>query len=326
MAEFAATGEFTIPLENGTKPGMKSARLDNLSMDQWLSEQGFDSPSLKWFVDYSCRDDYGAHSRDTSAWAGVHYFASREHDDKGPFTWPEGNGWLVKRLMKRIGRYVRTSSMVTRVEVEPRGVRVSTEQTLYLADRVIWAAPTFLLRYVSEQAPDTSAMVYSPWVTANVTLDRMPREHKSELAWDNVIYDSPSLGYVVATHQSLRSQIDRSVWTWYYALAGAKPQDVRRMLLEKDWTYWKEMVLNDLERAHPDIRQCVSRIDVMRLGHAMARPVVGWMQNPARRSLATWGDRVVLAHSDLSGFSIFEEAQYHGVRAADRMIAKLGQG
>ena len=34
-------------------------------------------------------------------------------------------------------------------------------------------------------------------------------------------------------------------------------------------------ILNDLARAHPDIRECVSRIDVMRFGHAMARPVPG---------------------------------------------------
>ena len=31
---------------------------------------------------------------------------------------------------------------------------------------------------------------YSPWLTANLTLDRLPRESGTELAWDNVIYGS----------------------------------------------------------------------------------------------------------------------------------------
>ncbi|MBL8231154.1 MAG: hypothetical protein JNL98_21860, partial [Bryobacterales bacterium] len=179
--------------------------------------------------------------------------------------------------------------------------------------------------YVSEEAPDCGGLTYSPWITANLTLDRMPRDHNSELAWDNVIYDSPSLGYVAATHQNLNSRIDRSVWTYYWALADRPPADVRRMLLEKDWGHWKDLILRDLERAHPDIRQCVARIDVMRLGHAMVRPAPGWIFGETRRRLVAWGSDIVLANSDLSGFSIFEEAQYRGVQAADRILKRLGR-
>ena len=68
-------------------------------MSSWLDRNKFNSPYLRWYVDYACRDDYGAHAADTSAWAGIHYFASREHEDKGPVTWPEGNGWLVRALV-----------------------------------------------------------------------------------------------------------------------------------------------------------------------------------------------------------------------------------
>jgi hypothetical protein len=34
--------------------------------------------------------------------------------------------------------------------------------------------------------------------------------------------------------------------------------------------------------------------------------------------------RILFANSDLSGFSIFEGAQYRGVTAADRALAQLG--
>jgi len=114
------------------------------------------------------------------------------------------------------------------------------------------------------------------------------------------------------------------VWTFYWALAEGTPEVNRKMVLEKDWGYWKEAILRDLERVHPDIRQCVSRIDVMRFGHAMARPKPGAIFSEERRKLAKLEGRVLCANSDLSGFSIFEEAQYRGVRAAEKTLERLG--
>src|SRR5207245_973301 len=169
----------------------------------------------------------------------------------------------------------------------------------YTADALIFAAPTFLAPYIFEDAPTTRGFEYSPWLTANLTLDRLPRERGLEMAWDNVIYDSPALGYVVATHQSLSSRVDRTVWTYYWALAQGAPAQNRRVLLEKDWGYWKEAILNDLSRAHPDIRSCVSRIDIMRMGHAMARPTVGFLHSADRQRLANRAGAIWFGNSDL---------------------------
>jgi hypothetical protein len=91
-------------------------------------------------------------------------------------------------------------------------------------------------------------------------------------------------------------------------------------LLSSDWTHWKEAIFHDLERVHPDVRQCVSRIDIMRMGHAMARPKIGAIFSQERRVLSKPQGRVLFANSDLSGFSIFEEAQYRGVVAAERVL------
>ncbi len=107
-------------------------------------------------------------------------------------------------------------------------------------------------------------------------------------------------------------------------MAQAPPAENRRLLLAKDWGYWKEFILDDLERAHKDIRSCVSRIDIMRLGHAMARPVAGFLTSEERRRAAGRSGSFLFANSDLSGFSIFEEAQYRGVTAADRALQHLG--
>jgi hypothetical protein len=62
----------------------------------------------------------------------------------------------------------------------------------------------------------------------------------------------------------------------------------------------------------------------MRIGHAMARPNVGAIFSAERRNLTKPQGRILFANSDLSGFSIFEEAQYRGVTAADLVARKLG--
>jgi glycine/D-amino acid oxidase-like deaminating enzyme len=319
MHQFRATGQFTIPMERGARP----SPLDAGSMAAWMRDEGFDSPYLNWYVDYACRDDYGALAQDTSAWAGVHYFASREPDEKGPLTWPEGNGWIVKKLMAKLHNYVRPNSMVHRAVRAGRQWRVLAGDSEYIADAVIFAAPSFLAPYLIEGNFSSWKPQYSPWLTANLIVERLPRENGFELAWDNVIYESPALGYVVATHQNLRTHEERSVWTYYWSLASGTPAQNRRLLLGKDWSYWKDAILNDLSRAHPDVRDCVSRIDIMRMGHAMPRPTPGFLQSPGRLAAIKPTRGLFFAHSDLSGFSIFEEAQYRGVTAADRALKMI---
>lgn len=306
--QFRASGEFTIPM----RLGARASELDRISMQEWLARNRFTSPYLDWYINYACRDDYGSLARDTSAWAGIHYFASREPEEKGPLTWPEGNGWIVRRLIERLQPYIRLNSPVYSITKADKRLRVRTESVDYIAEKVIFAAPTFLAPYTIENAPRVD-FIYSPWLTANLVIERPPED----VAWDNVIYDSPTLGYVDATHMSLKTFIDRSVWTFYWSLADRPPADARRLLLEKDWTWWRDAILNDLERAHPGIRNRVSRIDIMRIGHAMSRPIPGFLES--RLKFENRGP-IFFANSDLSGFSIFEEAQYHGVAAADRCL------
>jgi NAD(P)-binding Rossmann-like domain len=322
FTKYRRSGEFTIPLERGRTNRFKN--LDQISFSDWLLQQGFDSPLLHWYMNYACRDDYGALAKDTSAWAGVHYFSSREVEEKGPLTWPEGNGWITRRLLERVGENVRTAEMVHRITTQQHGVSVFAGETEYQAEFAIFAAPSFLGAYVMENFPRLHDFVYSPWLTANLALEWLPDSRGAEPTWDTVFFDSPTLGYVDATHQTLRTHIDRTVWTFYWALADGSPAQKRQLLLEKDWNYWKEAILSDLQRVHADIRQCVSRIDVMRMGHAMIRPAVGSIFSEERRRIAAMDRRVLIANSDLSGISIFEEAQYRGVEAARKVLQAVG--
>ena len=322
IKEFRATGDFTIPMQVGLNSRVQ--HLDKVSFADWLRAQGMDSRLVSWYMNYCCRDDYGALAAETSAWAGIHYFASREVDEKGPLTWPEGNGWIVRRLLERVGGFVRNGQMVHHISQQGRGYRVFAGDTEYQAEFVIFAAPTFLAPYLIEDFAPLHDFEYSPWLTANLTLDHLPESYGTDPTWDNVVMDSPTLGYVDALHQTLRTHTDGTVWTFYWALAEGAASQNRQLLLEKDWTYWKEAILHDLERVHPDIRRCVSRIDVMRMGHAMARPRLGAIFSDERVRLRAPKGRLLLANSDLSGFSIFEEAQYRGVRAAEQVLERVG--
>jgi hypothetical protein len=51
---------------------------------------------------------------------------------------------------------------------------------------------------------------------------------------------------------------------------------------------------------------------------------VGSIFDPRRRELATGQGRLVFANSDVSGISIFEEAQFRGVEAAEKALDRLG--
>jgi phytoene dehydrogenase-like protein len=326
MQAFRETGAFTIPSARGRVSRAHThdvAALDMLSMDAWMDRQGFDSRYLRWWVEYGCRDDYGALMSDVSAWAGIHYHASRPAEEPGPLTWPEGNGWIVRKLLERVGANVESSVMVERIERTGRGWTVTADQGVWSAAQVIYAAPAFLLPHLTAGAIAIDGFEYSPWVTANLVLDRWPRASGLEPAWDNVIFDSPALGYVVATHQSLATDVPRTIWTYYWSLAHGSPQSNRLWLQQQTWDTLSSRILGDLRRVHPDIDDCVSRIDILRMGHAMIRPTVGFLTRAARQRMAAADEGLLFAHSDVSGLSLFEEAHEGGVRAADRALHAL---
>jgi protoporphyrinogen oxidase len=329
---------FSLPMHASSNAAELTA-LDRISAAEWLKQRGFSSKLLEWHVDYACRDDYGLTLSATSAWAMLFYFASRVHEpgrsSAAFLTWPEGNGRLVAHLAASAGARLRVGQLVSDVVQDESGVDlavldVATQKLRrYRADAVVLAAPQFvaakLLRSWREKPPDhLGRFSYGSWFVANLHLSRRPRSAGHELSWDNVLYDSPSLGYVVATHQRL---LDRgpTIFTYYQPLAGADPREARQRLSELEHRDFCDAILADLGRAHADLEDCVERIDVWRWGHAMVRPVPGFIWSAARQRAAQRVGRIHFAHSDLSGLALFEEAQDRGVRAAEAILAARGR-
>lgn len=332
---------FAVPIETGSDDA-EWTQLDELSMAQWLEREGFKSERLRWMVDYACRDDYGAAAEHTSAWAGLWYFAARqtgEEKNEGFLSWPEGNGHLVAHLAASAGaQRLRRDTLIHTVSREggewlAHGVDAKTKAPVrYRAKQVVLATPRFVAARVVEpwraaRPSFLDAFSYSPWVVANLTLSRRPRSRGFPLAWDNVLYDSKSLGYVVATHQHERADATGpTVLTWYYPLAGGDVVAERKRLLETGYDDWQRVIVGDLFRAHVDLEQVLERIEVMRWGHAMIRPTPGFVWGEARRAAqASLEGSLHFAHSDLGGLALFEEANWHGVRAAEAALAGLGR-
>lgn len=332
VARWQERKAFTIPVDRS--PAL-ARDLDGQSMEEFMARRGWSSERLRWHVEYGCRDDFGTMLATTSAWVGMHYFASRGPDRAGPegaiLTWPEGNGWLMQRLAEPLGIRLSTGALVFRVAPAGDGVEVDYldlargETVRVEARRAIFAMPTFLRPWLIEGSDRFPEFTYAPWTVANLVVDRLPADRPNDfpLCWDNVLHGSGSLGYVVATHQEMRRVPGPSVLTWYRPWTGDPDAD-RKRALETTWEGWRDEVLADLTPVHPDLPGSLRRLDVMVLGHAMVRPLPGLIWGPARARAARPQGPIHFAHSDLSGLSLFEEAQHHGVRAAEEVLAALG--
>ena len=334
--------------------------LDRTTFAAWLDAQGLTARALRWYLDYCCRDDYGAGSLQVSAWAGLHYFASRHgfhapgsdatqtEERDGVLTWPEGNAWLARQLAAPLRERTHAGRIVLRV-VEGRGeVSVDLWNTIeqrterWSTPQLVLAVPLFIAARLIESAPEAltqaaQAMPQAPWLVGNLHLAEALEERPgAPRSWDNVFYDStsanPTLGYVDAMHQSTRQLPGPTVLTTYWALGGNEPAQLaaqRARLLAEPWSAWSNAVVTELARVHPDLPAKLVQIDLMRYGHAMSVPVPGLRSSAALRALAarqaTSHGRIHFAHSDLSGYSVFEEAMYQGTRAGAAAAQQLQQ-
>lgn len=355
VASAASQWPFAMPTAHAPwHPGLDA--LDRQTFAQWLDAHGLDAPALRWYLDYACRDDYGAGIHQVSAWAGLQYFASRHGFDapgasRDPhdavLTWPEGNAWLIQRLAQGLGDRWQAGQMATRIQPGRHEVQVdaldtrSGRRVRWVAVKVVVAVPLFIAARLIDPMPAALKALapllrYAPWLVSNLWL-REPLQDRpgAPMAWDNVRQSppemaanaslEPALGYVNARHQSLAPTPGPMLLTHYWALGGQSAQALanhRQRLAHQPWQTWAQSVLDDLSPVHPDLPAKLGRIDLMRWGHAMVIPTPGLRGHPALAALAQPQGRLYFAHSDLSACSVFEEAFTRGAFAAQAVGAK----
>ena len=260
----------------------------------------------------------------------------------GVLTWPEGNAWLSRRLAEPLRERLHTGMVALRVTENRADVSVdlwnahAQRAERWSAASVVLAVPLFIAARLLATPPAAltqaaAAMRHAPWLVGNLHLaDALGDRPGAPPSWDNVIYDPgaalPTLGYVDAMHQSTRSIPGPTVLTVYWALGGNTPAQLaqqRARLLSEPWSAWSDAVVQALARVHADLPSKLKQVDLMRYGHAMSIPVPGLRSSAALRALAEPQPRVHFAHTDLSAYSVFEEAMYQGVRAATQVVHRF---
>ncbi len=311
-------------------------RLDKITMAEYLSAEKFSSNALIWYLNYCYRDDFGAGVEEISAWAGFHYFCSRRGVAKNAeshsvLTWPEGNANLVYRIRQQLTRTTQMNAVVTLVRFDEfkkvfkfQSTSAQTQSIEHIeAKHIIWAAPAHVARHVLEprflKHPifQPGQIKHFPWVTANIVIKDLDPATANSLTWDNVGYQSPVLGYIVANHQLAQQTHSHHVFTFYRPIDEADPAVTRTQM--KDLATFKRQleleVFSEAERLHPGLSSKMVEAHFHFWPHAMICPTIG-IQNMARAlggRVHTIGHgekmagSISWAHADFSGISLFEE-------------------
>lgn len=339
---------FAVPIAlTSTDPQWTA--LDRLTFADWLAREHYDDPALRWYLDYCCRDDYGADTTKVSAWSGLHYFAARngqaKNADRGAvLTWPEGLDAMADQLdaaafaprpglplpLRLDGTALSMRDTSGGVEIlcmrldgdglstyRIRARRAISAMPLVVANRVV--APLKAGGY----DPREHAPRIAPWLVANVILNRHPEEEDgAPLAWDNVLYGSDGLGYVNATHQAIRvAPPVATAFTTYRAFGDRDVDEARLWMDRAPASELGALAVDELRQVYGwRLAPCVERVDVTLRGHAMASPTPGTLSNAGLRALRNSDGPILYAHADLSGYSVFEEAAWWGWQASERIL------
>ncbi|MDB5823394.1 MAG: amine oxidase [Herminiimonas sp.] len=329
---------FVIPTTESSRDPEWMA-LDRITFKAWADQQGYRSPTLRWYLDYCCRDDYGRQAEHVSAWAGLHYFCSRSGkadnaEDGAWLTWPGGLHPVAEAMDKAAGSRRRRGTAVS-VKKSSAGVEVLCldladglpRTFLVRARKTICAMPLHVAARVVAAIKDYGfdpalhMPAYAPWMVSNFMMNAFPEERpEAPLSWDNVVYQQPGLGlgYVVSTHQDIRvAPPPRTVFTAWTVLSDRSPLDAARWMESATPAELLSVASADLRAAYGwRLAACVERVEITLRPHAMATPLPGFRSNAGLNALRTLDGPVLFAHGDLSGLSLFEEAAWWGYRAA----------
>jgi hypothetical protein len=316
-----------------------NAALDGADLRRLAGPQGLDDAALRWYLDYCCRDDYGAgagHRVGLGRAALLRQPPRLPRPGRRPSADGERDAGVHLARRQRLagaapGRAAARSACTPAArccacDEQRHGVQVLAWDDGDQAARPGPPAPwCWRCRCSSplascwtrrlRPAAGRGRLPHAPWLVANLQLDKpLVDRPGAPPAWDNVVYGQRGLGYVDAMHQSLRPHAGPTVLTAYHALpvANAPP------CCDRPWTAWAEHVLDDPQPVHPDLRRAPAahRPRCATATRWPCRCRGRGQLTRARAALRGGHGRIRFAHADLAGYSVFEEAFTAGCEAA----------
>ncbi len=326
---------FNIPISRaGISTDLEA--LDNITFKEYLTDHNYHSEELHWFLDYCCRDDFGAGYDQVSAWAGIHYFAGRKAtpgntDPTTVLTWAEGNGYLTNILEKSIQEQVKRNVIVHSIEeldnqVFIQAIDLSSKKNLHIrSESCVVSSPSYVAKHIlkSPHWPQSyfEGIRHNPWLIGIVVLNQIPEGNGTPLAWDNVKFGTKGLGYVSDRHQEFAQTRDKHVISVYLALDQNDEHIERARLFKMTDEEMYHLVVSELTSMHPTIEEHIESISFQRWGHGMVTPYPGALSKYQEYlALKQKAKRVHLAHTDYSSYSVFEEGFDLGLLAATEIL------
>lgn len=347
---------FGYPLEALSTDASYRA-LDRITMLEYMRRNGWDSPILLWSINDRCIDEFSVPIDRISAWAGIQYYASVEplkrlatpagfprdpivekiSPSDRKMSWPNGNAFLADGLRRHLPKdAIRTHAMVLRLRNVPDGVVVdyldtrTMQQHAVKARMAVFAAPKFM---ASRCIPELSArrrkefglLEYVPWIVASLHCRKRPRfPRKVPIAWENLRFRSWSQGFINPQHLLATPPAANKPHTFvFYASLASQPAIERRELLREGWEFWTRQILDEVERMNPSLVRLLTRIDIMRWGHAMHIPTPGYLFGSTREAMKRPCGRIYFSHCDVAGPAVFEQVTYRGVEVAEQLMKAL---
>ncbi len=308
--------------------------LDHISFAQFLDENQFRSRSLDWYLNYCCRDDYGQDTAHISAFAGIHYFAARRGSSKNCdanslLTWPEGNGFLAQKLANSLGNRGKLNTLVRQIQktendsylVHTKNWKTNQEMT-FEAKELILCVPIHIRKHLLKEITSKNWLIpsHQPWWVATIEITPFSDFSGAPLAWDNIIFEHETLGYIHNLNQQMSRPNGNTLLTFYKALNQNEAKKLRAEYLQKSDEALKEEILDQIRSIYPDIENHIQYMEVRLWGHGMVSPGINYLTNPKRLKQQKSFQHIHFAHTDDVGFSLFEEAFDLGFQLANQLV------
>lgn len=322
---------FTFPVE---KSSIELQSLDKIKFSDWIENQGMNYPDVISYLNYCIRDDYGVNIDQISAFAGILYFAGRNGKAKNisedtMMTWENGNAHIAKLMFEYIRPHVNIVNGIA-TEVDKGYIKYFDGKSIAKINspKIVLATPLFISNRILKNNKINQNLIpnYSTWIISNFLFDELPYElfKGVGLAYDNTIYQSENLGYIYSSNQSLDISRENKVITTYTNIPTTNSNETRKVIkgLSKEELFKissRDLISSFGETFFRKLKSC----DITIRGHAMSAPEVGFLEkNDQIKDIndKLSNDGILLSHSDMSRISVFEEASYHGFKAAYKIL------